>query len=214
MSVINLLYSALLGTRTVVGVIELDALLTESTSLRSQITEYPVEDGTVISDHITHESESLSIEGVITSAGTLFNVSMGKAKLISAKEEFRILHEKRALITVVTGLDVYVDFAIESCEINRNADDGERFNVNLTLKKIKKVSLRTEEIPPEKASGKAKGKAGKTAKNAGKQSSNAKGIAKSNSGSGLSATKANKATSSVKSSTLGRGVGVKSTSYL
>lgn len=168
MSLINLLYSYLVGKRTVIGVLELDALLTESTSLRSQITEYPIEDGSVISDHITQESETLSIEGVITGAGTLFNIAAGKAKLIAAKEALRELHKKRELITVVTGIDVYEDFAIESCEISRNNEDGEQFSVNLELKKINKVTLRTEEIPPEKTKGKATGKAGKTKTKAGK----------------------------------------------
>ncbi|NBI43466.1 hypothetical protein GVX76_08205 [[Haemophilus] felis] len=168
MSLVSLLFNSLLGTKTTIGVLELDALLTESTSLRSQITEYPVEDGSVISDHITQEAETLTIEGVITGAGTLFNVAQGKAKLISAKESLRQLHQERALLTVTTGVEIYPDFAIESCEISRTADGGEKFDVNLTLKKIKKVTLKTADIPPEKTSGSATGKAGKTKANAGK----------------------------------------------
>lgn len=194
MSLINLLYSYLVGKRTVIGVLELDALLTESTSLRSQITEYPIEDGSVISDHITQESEALSIEGVITGAGTLFNIAAGKAKLIAAKEALRELHKKRELITVVTGIDVYEDFAIESCEISRNNEDGEQFSVNLELKKINKVTLRTEEIPPEKTKGKATGKAGKTKTKAGKSTKK----------DSISKVKAEKAQTSVNGNTAGK----------
>lgn len=172
MSLVSLLFNAILGQRTTIGVLELDALLMESTSLRSQITEYPVEDGSVISDHITQEAETLTIEGVITGAGTLFNLAHGKAKLIAAKEALRQLHKERALLTVTTGIDIYSDFAIESCEISRTADGGEKFDVNLTLKKIQKVTLRTADIPPEKTSGKATGKAGKTKTNAGKTTGN------------------------------------------
>ncbi|MFZ7222726.1 phage baseplate protein [Avibacterium avium] len=168
MSIVNLLFSALAGKRTTIGVLELDALLTESTSLSSQITEYPVEDGTVISDHITQESERLSLSGVITGAGTLFNVGLGKYKLISAKETLRELHANRELITIVTGLDVYQDFAIESIEIERNSDDGERLNVTAEFRKINKVSLRKEEMPPEKTSPSVKGKTGKTKAQVGK----------------------------------------------
>lgn len=168
MSLINLLYSSLVGQRTVIGVLELDALLDENTSLRSQITEYPIEDGSVISDHISQESETLSLEGVITGTGTLFNIAAGKSKLIAAKETLRTLHKNRELITIITGVDVYEDFAIESCNINRNSDDGEQFSVSMELRKIKKVTLRTEEIPPEKTSGTATGKAGKTKTKAGK----------------------------------------------
>ena len=152
MSLVNLLYSYLVGTRTVIGALELDALVSENTSLKSQITEYPIEDGSVISDHISQESETLSLEGVITGTGTLFNIAAGKSKLIAAKEALRTLHKNRELITIITGVDVYEDFAIESCDINRNNKDGEQFSVNLELKKINKVTLRTEEIPPEKTS--------------------------------------------------------------
>lgn len=190
MSLVNLLYSYFVGTRTVIGALELDALVSENTSLKSQITEYPIEDGSVISDHISQESETLSIEGVITGAGTLFNISAGKSKLIAAKEALRGLHKKRELVTIVTGVDVYEDFAIGSCEINRNADDGERLNVNLTLKKIEKVTLRNEEIPPEKTSGKATGKAGKTKTKAGKAKTSGKDT--------ISSTKADKAQAAVK----------------
>lgn len=168
MSLVSLLFNSLVGQRTTIGILELDALLTENTSLRSQITEYPVEDGSVISDHITQEAEILSIEGVITGVGTLFNIAAGKAKLIAAKETLRQLHQDRTLLTITTGIDIYTDFAIESCEISRTADGGEKLDVSLTLKKIKKVTLRTADIPPEKTSGSATGKAGKTKTNAGK----------------------------------------------
>lgn len=190
MSLISLLF----GKRTTIGALELDALLTESTSLSSQITEYPVEDGTVISDHITQESEKLSLSGVITSAGTLFNISPGKSKLIDAKETLRELHKKRELITIVTGIDTYEDFAIESLEIERNSDDGERFNVTAEFRKIQKVTLRSEEMPADKADDSAKGKAGQTKAKTGK--------AKTSSPS------AGQAQSAKKTSTLGKATGV------
>ena len=64
MSLMNLLF----GTKTIFGAmgvaaIELDALLNETTVMSSQITEYPVEDGTIISDHITLDSERLTVPG-------------------------------------------------------------------------------------------------------------------------------------------------------
>ena len=74
----------------------------------------------------------------------------------------RELHAKRELVTIVTGLDVYEDFAIESLEIERNSDDGERLNISAEFRKIQKVTLRKEEVPPEKAAPNAKGKAGQT----------------------------------------------------
>ena len=164
MSLMNLLF----GTKTIFGsvgvaAIELDALLNETTVMSSQITEYPVEDGTIVSDHITLDSERLTIEGVISGAGSLF-----KAELINAKETLRELHRTRELITIVTGVDLYEDFAIESCSIARNNEYGEQYQVELALRKIKKVTLKTEDMPPEKSGKSTQGKAGKTKSNAGK----------------------------------------------
>lgn len=169
MSLMNLLF----GTKTIFGAmgvaaIELDALLNETTVMSSQITEYPVEDGTIVSDHITLDSERLTIEGVISGAGSLFGIKAGKAELINAKETLRELHRTRELITIVTGVDLYEDFAIESCSIARNNECGEQYQVELTLRKIKKVTLKTEDMPPEKSGKSTQGKAGKTKSNAGK----------------------------------------------
>lgn len=161
------LLSLLFNTKTnfginSVGVIELDALLNENTTLSSKITEYPVEDGTVISDHIALDSEKLTIDGVISGAGTLFNPKSGRSELINAKETLRQLHKSRELISISTGLDVYDDFAIENCTISRNSDSGEVYNVSLELRKINKVTLRTEDMPPENTGGRVTEKAGKT----------------------------------------------------
>nr|DAS24541.1 MAG TPA: hypothetical protein [Caudoviricetes sp.] len=169
MSLMNLLF----GTKTIFGsvgvaAIELDALLNETTVMSSQITEYPVEDGTIVSDHITLDSERLTIEGVISGAGSLFGIKAGKAELINAKETLRELHRTRELITIVTGVDLYEDFAIESCSIARNNEYGEQYQVELALRKIKKVTLKTEDMPPEKSGKSTQGKAGKTKSNAGK----------------------------------------------
>ena len=60
----------------------------------------------------------------------------------------------------------------------------------MEVRKIKKVTLRTEEIPPEKTSGKATGKAGKTKTKAGK--------AKTSGKDAISSTKADKAQAAVK----------------
>lgn len=169
MSLMNLLF----GTKTIFGAmgvaaIELDALLNETTVMSSQITEYPVEDGTIVSDHITLDSERLTIEGVISGAGSLFGIKAGKAELINAKETLRELHRTRELITIVTGVDLYEDFAIESCSISRDNEHGEQYQVGLELRKIKKVTLKTEDMPPEKSGKSTQGKAGKTKSNAGK----------------------------------------------
>lgn len=174
---------------TSIGTVPLDALVSEKTSLNSRATEYAVEDGPPVTDHVVQESEVLTLDGWVTAAevsllgglvagagsalrggGMLGSLTggAGRSKLIGAKEALRKIHADRLPITVTTGLDVYVDFVMERCEIGRSNEGGDRFEISADFKKIRKVALRQADIPPEKTSGSASGKAGQTKTNAGK----------------------------------------------
>lgn len=174
---------------TSIGTVPLDALLNEKTSLNSRATEYAVEDGPPVTDHVVQESELLTLDGWVTAAevsllgglvagaargirggGPLgdLGAGAGRSKLISAKDALRKIHADRLPITVATGLDVYVDFVMERCEIGRTNEGGDRFEISADFKRIRKVKLRQADIPPEKTSGSASGKAGQTKTNAGK----------------------------------------------
>jgi hypothetical protein len=168
MSFVSLVFDS--GTaKSSIGAILLDALLNEETALASQATAYAVEDGAPISDHVVQESERLSLAGWITAADTVLFGAGGRSKLITAKEAMRAIHRERLPVIVVTGLDTYTDMVMETCKISRDSK-GEFFEVSCEFRRIRKVTLRTADIPPEKVSGKgkAKGKAGATKANAGK----------------------------------------------
>lgn len=150
-----------------IGSVPLDALLIEDTELTANASKYPVEDGTVISDHITREPERLSMSGTITAAGiTLFGAG-GRSKLIAAKEAIRLIHEQRTPVTVVTGMDVYADYAMINAKVSRT-NAGEKITVDCEFQKIQKAQIKQADIPPERVNGSAKGKAGSTGANGGK----------------------------------------------
>lgn len=172
MSDVSLVLSGV-GGRSTVGAITLDALLSETTELSSQTTAYAVEDGAPVSDHIRTENERLSLSGWVTAATTtLYSGAVGRSKLVAAKDALRAIHRDRLPVVVVTGMDTYTDMVMESCKISRDTQ-GEFFDIACELRKIRKVKLRSVDIPPEKvaaANGKARGKAGGTKTNAGKVS--------------------------------------------
>lgn len=167
MSLVNLVFG-IGNARTQIGTLELDALLEETVTLTSKVTKYVVEDGAPITDHISNENEKLHIEGIVTSATVVLRGEAGRQKLINAKEALRLLHEQRTPITVITGMDMYVDFAIESCDIGRNVDDGECLTVSLELSHIRKATVETTDVPEGKVKAANKGKAGETKKKGGK----------------------------------------------
>lgn len=171
MALIDLVFRLKDAPQTMIGALQLDALISEQTSLANGVTQYAVEEGAPVSDHISTEAEKLTIEGVVTGASvSLFGVH-GRSKMIEAKEALRVINEQRQPITVVTGLDVYPEFAMESCDISRNADDGEKLHISISLTKIRKAKTREADIPPGKVRQNAAGKAGETRKPAGRVTS-------------------------------------------
>ena len=152
---------------TTVGALQLDALIEETTELAANVTQYTVEEGAPIADHIGVESERLSLSGVVSGASVVLFGDSGKSKLVQAKALLRQMHDKREPITIVSGLDFYSDYAITNCTIRRGAD-GEKLDVEMSLIKIRKAQPREADVPPQKASGKAKGKAGETGARNGK----------------------------------------------
>lgn len=157
------------------GYLSLDVLTTETLTLPSDVTKYPIEDGSGdFTDHITAHNEELKITGQI-SASSSFGMEFGPlcySKMIDAIDQLRSMHQERNVFTIITGLGKYEDMAFTDLSIERSASGsgGQWLTINAGLRKIIKVTLKTTELPPDenKTSGSAKGKSGKTEKKTGK----------------------------------------------
>ena len=154
-----------------VGFLALDILVSENLKFPSEVTKYPVEDGTEeISDHITQGNEELSITGRVSSSQILsFDFGRCISKLVDAVDQLRSMHKAREPVRVNTGLGVYEDMAFTSLSVTRSngADGGNWLDINADLRKIKKVAVKETELPEDKVStdasaGGAKGRAGTT----------------------------------------------------
>ena len=166
-------FSALFQTtQSQLGYLYLDVLLNETLTLPSEVTKYPIEDGSGdISDHITMNNEELNIVGAI-SAATSFGAEFGSkcySKMTDAIDQLRSMHEDRTTFDVITGLGQYEDMGFTSLSIARQSGDkgGQWLNITAQLRKVKKVSLKTTELPADTSST-ANGKTGSTEKRGGK----------------------------------------------
>lgn len=154
------------------GMLTLDVLTSENLSLPSEVTKYPVEDGDEdITDHITAGNEEITINGAIAS-GSILGIEFGLlcySKMIDAIGQLRTMHKQRTTFTVVTGLGKYEDMAFTNLTIDRNNSPqigGQWITINATLRKIRKVSLKQADLPPDQTAsgGDANGKTGATEK--------------------------------------------------
>lgn len=155
------------GLPTTVGALQIDALLSETTDLAAKATEYAVEDGSPISDHVVLTPERLKISGWITPSDVQLMQADGRSKMLEAKATLRRMVDERAEVTVVTGMDTYSGMILEECSVGRT-NEGEHFTVDMQFVKIRKAVLRKADIPPDKTKGSGTGKAGSTKTNAGK----------------------------------------------
>lgn len=156
-----------------IGYLTLDVLVTENLDLPSEVTKYPVEDGDEdVTDHITAGNEELTISGAVA-AGSALGIEFGLlcySKLIDAVDQLRKMHKERKTFTVITGLGKYEEMAFTKLTIERTSSGvgGQWITINATLRKIRKVTLKQADMPPDQVSGdgdgsgNAKGKSGRT----------------------------------------------------
>jgi hypothetical protein len=156
MGVLSLLFGS---TVFEVGALTLDVLISETHNRTASITENPIEDGSIISDHIINEPYKLSIEGYVSNSHpsilSFLNIFSFEDKAKAAFDTLEELFENKELITVVTNLKVYNDMAIENLEIPKTVEDGDSLRFSMDLKEIRKVENLTVSIPVTKLGAKS-----------------------------------------------------------
>ena len=163
--------------RSKLGILILDVTVTEELGFAAEISQFPVEDGTTISDHVTQGAETLRVSGVIATqdVGSFESNDTGELKVVDVVEALRRIHAAREVLDVSTGQLQHKDFAFSDLRAVRTADGGQGNFLSITgeLTKVRKVNLRTAEVPAAQVSAEdgAKGRSGETNKPAGKAAS-------------------------------------------
>lgn len=132
-------------TKNKVEMLTLDAVLSERYEATSEVTRYPVENGSTISDQIYNSPIRLSIDGAVSSYHLTDGIDTSPSSAFDYLEKLR---EKRDLITIVTGLKTYREMAIESLNVTRDAKNSVnlfRFSLTAVYFKVVKASF-TEDV--------------------------------------------------------------------
>lgn len=130
---LSLLFGKKYARTSVAGVV-IDAVLTEDHAYNSRVTNYPVENGLIISDHIINEPDTLQITGVVSDTPLSFLAPFNNS--VNAFNTLVEIHNRRERITVVTGIKVYTDMVITSLQVPRNVQSGQSLTFVIDLQKI------------------------------------------------------------------------------
>lgn len=137
---------------TKIGVIDVDVMVESEFNLESEVSEYPVEDGFVISDNVTQKPIKLSLVVMISPMPVTWYENFkdtAQDRVFNAIDEFYWIWQRREPITIVTKSNVWEDMVMTSCPIRRSKEDGIALKVAVDFVQIRKVNTKTEQIPDE-----------------------------------------------------------------
>lgn len=145
--------------------IEFPAMLDETQTFTSDIPEYPVETGFVISDNITLQPMELPLTLLLSDTPLTWR---GRVRSMSEAESMlKELYFSKVPFTVVTPSGTFESMGITSMQIKRSSENGYNKEVSLSLKQINVTATKTAAIPD------SYGKSGATGTNAGTASTSA-----------------------------------------
>jgi len=110
--------------------ITFDAIIQESHEYRNLITENPIEDGSIVSDHKTKQPFVLNLSGVLTDTPIAKNIpffaainsSEGRARKLM--DDIVKIDDENVLFTIVTGIKAYKNLLFEELTPQRNSEDA------------------------------------------------------------------------------------------
>jgi len=184
-----------------VGVVQFDAIISESHTDDATITDHPVAVGSDITDHIRMQPEQITLTGMITNtpivflssilskspvgtevAGTFFPSTVhADDRVDEGYSKLRELQSSGTLVNVFTTLRSYEDMAIVTLSVNRDVQKGKVLEISITLRKIVIAKSLSVSLPdPVKIANKKKKNDGtkQTGDATKKQGEKAKGLLK------------------------------------
>lgn len=140
-----------------IGSVMIDATINDGVSYSSEVSKFPVEDGSFISDHITIDPYAVDIRGVITDTPFFLpdtdenaNFKNGEeSRVKSAYESLLALYSNKEPFNVVTGLDVYTNVFFTAFDVSRDANTGAALVFEAKFQKILFATPVIVKIPKE-----------------------------------------------------------------
>lgn len=127
---------------------EFDLVDSESWEDPIDWTDFPVESGISITDHGVIQPVKLTLSGVVTDSPLPPSIpTLQRAR--RAYEALIDIAKRRNLVTVVTGVRVLENMAIESVALARDPATGKAVRPVVSLREVRIVQSVTVAIPPE-----------------------------------------------------------------
>lgn len=125
--------------------ITFDLLIDESYTMSNTVTKHPVQDGSVITDHIQNMLRSGAMTGLVSNF-SLKSIFVDKNRAQDAYDTLVALWKNRDLVTITVGLEVFDDWIITDISTSRSAKDGESLTFKIAFMEARIVSLQQVDV--------------------------------------------------------------------
>lgn len=149
MSILSLLFRNLAGARNLpsqVGLLTVDVTIEEGHEFGAEVTNWPIEGGALITDHVRLEPRSLTITGFVSDTPlNAVGLSLGRSRAASAFFILEQMWQARIPFVVVSQLRVYRNMVIESLSVPKAREQAIRFTCK--MREIEIVSGQNTLLP-------------------------------------------------------------------
>lgn len=151
-----------------VGDVPLDLILEEEHSIDASVTEHPVQDGSVVSDHVYVHLRSGSLRALVSNhsinATDVYRNAEGDEEDFAqaaqeggglynwASETWTLLKnlvDNRKPVTIVTALEVYDNVLVTHVDTARDGETGDALEFVINFQQFKQVKLREDRVTAE-----------------------------------------------------------------
>lgn len=140
--------------------IKFDLLVEESHTLEFDSSDHPIENGAVITDHVTQKLRTCTVTGMFTNTpddneiqgedvdsymndevkdASPLSYNRSRDSMLAALENLAI---QRKPVRLVTALKIYPEMIILSIPVKRTSEDGESVKFQMTLREFKTANLK------------------------------------------------------------------------
>lgn len=124
------------------GAVEFDASIEESHVNENEVTQFPVEQGVDITDHVRRQPDRVTLRGIVTDHPIRLGGGLGiSGRSLDAYGKVLYMMANAQLVSVVTSLNQYEDMVIESMEVPRDSTRGHAVEMTLQLREVKTAQV-------------------------------------------------------------------------
>jgi hypothetical protein len=124
--------------------VQVDAMVQEDHQSAATLTDYPIENGVSISDHVVVKPDQLTLNCVVSNTPIYIGPGLlATNRIMDAYILLWAIMSTKSAVNIVTGLRVYQNMVLEDLKVTRTKDNGQALEFIVQAKQARIVKTQT-----------------------------------------------------------------------